>query len=259
MTTDTSPTGWDGIAGGDRGTPLAEWQAWAAARQPDPELTVPGDYRRLVVVAPHPDDEILGVGVTASRFAAAGVEVLIVAVTDGDASHPDSPTLSPDRLAALRVVESERACAALGLPAPVRLGIGDGLVAREEATLARAIADIVGDSGPSCLVLSTWRGDGHPDHEACGRAAAAACVATGARLVEYPVWTWHWASPGEPRVPWERRRRVVLDDADLAAKRAAVAEFTTQVAPLSARPGDEAILPPWILERLVTAEETVFW
>ncbi|MBB1042901.1 PIG-L family deacetylase, partial [Dietzia sp. Cai40] len=84
-------------------------------------------------------------------------------------------------------------------------------------------------------------------------------AATGARLVEYPVWAWHWAAPGDPRVPWARRRRVVLTDHELAAKRAAVSEFVTQVAPLSDRSGDEAILPDWVLDRLVTREETVFW
>ena len=111
------PAGWAGIGPGDRGTPAVDWARWLAGRAPDPAVTVPEGYRRLVVVAPHPDDEILGVGVTASRFAAAGVEVVVLAVTDGDASHPDSPTMSPRRLAGLRVEESRRACALLGLPA----------------------------------------------------------------------------------------------------------------------------------------------
>nr|WP_314034864.1 PIG-L family deacetylase [Dietzia sp. CH92] len=269
---------WSGIGLGDRGTPRARWDAWFAARRPDPVLGVPGGVRRLVVVAPHPDDEILGVGVTAARFAAAGVDVVVVAVTDGDASHPDSPTLTPERLAALRVEESRRACAVLGLPEPVRVGLPDGGVHAHEERLTEAIVSAVrgggsggrgpgdgaGERGPGhgaadCLVLCTWRGDGHPDHEAAGRAAAAACAATGARFAEYPVWTWHWAEPGDPRVPWHRRRRVVLTDTELAAKRAAIDEFVTQVAPLSDRPGDEAILPDWILDRLVTPEETVFW
>lgn len=253
-------TQWAGIGPGDRGTPHASWDAWLGARAPDPELTVPAGTRRLVVVAPHPDDEILGVGVTATRFAAAGVEVAIVAVTDGDASHPDSPTVTPAQLAALRVSESRRACVVLGLPEPVRVGLPDGGVHAHEARLAEAIAEAVGGApGPNCVVLSTWRGDGHPDHEASGRAAAEACAATGARLLEYPVWTWHWAEPGDPRVPWDRRRRVVLTESEFAAKQAAVGEFVTQIAPLSDQPGDEAILPDWILGRLVTREETVFW
>ena len=271
-------SGWTGIGLGDRGTPAAEWDRWFSGRAPDPEFTVPDGCRHLVVVAPHPDDEILGVGATAARFAAAGVKVTVLAVTDGDASHPDSPTMDPRRLSALRVEESRRACAVMGLGEPVRLGLPDGRVADHSAALTDAIAGsitgagavagavavagagaVAGAVGPDVLVLATWRGDGHPDHEASGRAAAAACAATGARLAEYPVWTWHWAGPGDPRVPWSHRRRVVLAAAELDAKRAAVAEFVTQVAPLSDQPGDEAILPDWILDRLVTAEETVFW
>ncbi|EYT64919.1 GlcNAc-PI de-N-acetylase [Dietzia sp. UCD-THP] len=255
----SEPEGWAGIGPGDRGTPATEWSRWLAGRVPDPVFPIPGRCRRLVVVAPHPDDEILGVGVTASRFAAAGVDVTVVAVTDGDASHPDSPTLSPHRLAELRVEESRTACSLLGLPGPVRLGLPDGKVREHLDHLTGAVTGIVDDGGPGTLVLATWRGDGHPDHEAVGQAAADACAATGAGLVEYPVWTWHWAAPGDPRVPWGRRRRVVLTDAELEAKRDAVSRFVTQVAPLSESPGDEAILPDWILERLVTREETVFW
>lgn len=242
----------------DRGTPSADWEAWFAGREPDPLLEVPGGCRRLVVVAPHPDDEVLGVGALAARAARAGVAVQVIAVTDGDASHPDSPTHSTQRLTARRVAESRRACAVLGLPEPVRLGMPDGRVADDEVPLAFALTEMLGAADPDTWVVATWRGDGHPDHEACGRAAATACAASGARLIEYPVWAWHWATPGDPRVPWQRRRRIALDRAELVAKREAVAEFATQIAPLSELPGDEVILPAWVVERLVSDEETVF-
>ena len=259
-------TAWDGIGPDDRGTPYDLWDAWFTKRTPDPELALPTGVRRLLVVAPHPDDEILGVGITAARAAAAGVEVVIVGVTDGDASHPDSPTLTGEQLRTLRVEESRRACAILGLPEPVRIGLPDGGVHAHEDRLAEALARLIAVGGETsarapgadCLVLSTWRGDGHPDHEASGRAAARACTQTGARLAEYPVWTWHWANPGDSRVPWDRRHRVRLDNSEIAAKRSAVDEFVTQIHPLSDRAGDEAILPGWILDRLLTREETVF-
>ena len=64
---------------------------------------------------------------------------------------------------------------------------------------------------PGTWCAATWRGDGHPDHEAVGRAAATAVERTGAVLVEYPVWMWHWALPGDPDVPWYRAHTVPLD------------------------------------------------
>ena len=44
--------------------------------------------RRLIVVAPHPDDEVLGAGGLLQQMQQAGVETVLVAVTDGEASHP---------------------------------------------------------------------------------------------------------------------------------------------------------------------------
>jgi LmbE family N-acetylglucosaminyl deacetylase len=40
-----------------------------------------------------------------------------------------------------------------------------------------------------------WRHDGHPDHDAAGRAATIASAAAGAPLLQYLVWAWHWADP----------------------------------------------------------------
>lgn len=66
------------------GTPEWRWRSWSRVFPP---LELAG-CRRLVVVAPHPDDEVLGVGGLMATAVGAGVELDIVAVTDGDASHP---------------------------------------------------------------------------------------------------------------------------------------------------------------------------
>src|SRR3546814_14981849 len=46
-------------------------------------MSLPFNARRVAVVAPHPDDEILGCGGTMARAAAAGAEVHVVVVTRG--------------------------------------------------------------------------------------------------------------------------------------------------------------------------------
>ena len=188
----------------------------------------------------------------------------VVAVTDGEASHPGSPTLTRAHLAMLRPGESEAALADLRVPLPpLRLGVPDGGVAAHEDEVAQRLAAVVdaatGRGDPGCTwVVTTWRGDGHPDHEAVGRAGAAACAVTGARLVEHPVWTWHWATLDDPRVPWGRARTLALPDHVRRAKGLAVSRFTTQVGALSPDPRDAAVLPPHVLARLLRERETLF-
>lgn len=244
------------------GTPEALWARWGRTFAP---FDLEG-CSRLVVAAPHPDDEVLGVGGLMALAAARGVEVVVVAVTDGEASHPGSPTLAPRHLAMLRPAETEAALADLGVgSSPLRLGVPDGAVAAHEDEVAQRLAAVTAlgrggrpaeDPGAT-WVVTTWRGDGHPDHEATGRAAATACAATGARLVEHPVWTWHWALPDDPRVPWERARTLALPADVQRAKEVAVSRFTTQVAPLSHHRADAAVLPPHVLARLLRAGETL--
>ncbi len=233
------------------GTPEDAWRPWLATRA-WPSWRSTGCRPRAVVVAPHPDDEVLGAGGLMALLAAAGTAVEVVAVTDGEASNPGG-SVPPAALAALRVAETEAALAALGVVARVtRLGLPDGGAAALEDPVRDALHLAPGD-----WLLGTWSGDGHPDHEAVGRACAAAAARDGARLLAYPVWTWHWATPDDPRVPWGRARRVPLPAAVQQAKARAVQAFRTQVAPLGPRPEDAPVLPPHVLARFARTEEVV--
>ncbi|MFC9434903.1 PIG-L deacetylase family protein [Nocardia sp. NPDC057030] len=238
-----------------RGTPERTWTRWRNRR---PELSLTG-WRRLIVVAPHPDDEVLSVGGLIALARAHGLPVTVVTVTDGEASHPGSPTCSPAELATLRVAESRRAAAELGVEPPIRLGIGDGKVAADEAAVTEALSRILtecGHAGAWCA--TTWRRDGHPDHEAVGRAAAAACAGTATRLLEFPVWMWHWATPEHPVVPGSRARTLTLPGPAIDAKLRAIAQFQSQILPMSEDPADQPILPPHVLDRFTGNTETYF-
>ncbi|GAA2616492.1 PIG-L deacetylase family protein [Paractinoplanes durhamensis] len=234
------------IAG--EGTTEGTWRAWAAMEQwPALSLDPPGPP---LVVAPHPDDEILGVAGLMTMLGAAD----LVAVTDGEASHPGSTVYPQEELAAIRQAETDEALRRLRVTTTVyRLGQPDGGIDEE-----RLAADLARLLTPGRWCLTTWRGDGHPDHETVGRATARACAATGARLLEYPIWAWHWAYPDDPDVPWDRARRVDLPPAAQAAKAAAIAAFPSQIAPLGPAEADAAILPPHVLARFARPFEVIF-
>ena len=231
------------------GTSEDWWRSWLTAH-PIPALQVP-PKKRAVIVSPHPDDETLALG----GLIAGHERCLLVAVTDGEASHPTSRVLRPAQLADRRRAERREALVRLGradLPR-VLLGLRDGAV--DATRLSEELSDIL---RPGDVCLATWRHDGHPDHEAVGRAAAAATGALGLPLWEYPVWTWHWATPADPRVPWHRARALHLTEELRSRKEHALEAFRTQIAPLGSAPDEAAVLPAPVLAHFRRAEEIVF-
>jgi LmbE family N-acetylglucosaminyl deacetylase len=209
------------------------------------ELAVPGPAHRLLVLAAHPDDETLGAAGLIAAAAANGAHVRVVVATDGEGSHPRSPTHRPGQLAELRRAEVRAALAALDPSIiPVFLGLPDGHISDHVGTLTRYLATHL----EGCTHLVTpWIEDAHPDHEAC--ATAAARVVKDAPAIQhwqFPIWVWHWGTPAD--LPWSRLRRLDLSRDDLARKQAALDCHRTQHSPLSAAPGDEAVLPEYVLE-----------
>jgi LmbE family N-acetylglucosaminyl deacetylase len=218
--------------------------SWTARLVDLPRLQLrPG--ANVLVVAAHPDDETLGAGGLIARAAATGCQVSIVIATDGEASHPDSPSHTPAQLAGIRRAEVHAAVRALHADARVRLlHLPDGAVADHRELLADALAD---DLSRADLVVSPWCGDGHPDHQACAEVVTR-LLAAHPQLPhwQYPIWFWHWADP-DAALP--HLARLDLDQFALAAKLRALNCHRSQHRPLSDAAGDEAILPPQVVAR----------
>jgi LmbE family N-acetylglucosaminyl deacetylase len=235
------------------GTPAPMWMA-ALDRAPLPVLDLsacPG----LVVVAAHPDDETLGLGATIAQLVASGVAVQVVSASDGGAAQPNASSSGQIRLETTRRHELCRAASVLGVPKPHSMGLPDGRLAEHENAITDSLVAVLEGHGTRAWCAATWRGDGHPDHEAVGRAAAAACDRTGATLLEYPIWMWHWAIPGDPAVPWDRARAARLSDWALIRKRDAAQCFRSQFVPSA---GAAPVLPPFVFSRLAAVGEIVF-
>ncbi len=206
------------------GTTEEAWQA-APAFQKMPrvfasDLVPPG--RRILVCAPHPDDEILPCAGLLSMLAER--EIVVIAVTDGEASHPGRA----EYLRRVRPAETGEALRRLGVEASVvRFGLPDGGLAGREPDLTERLARHFTWRD---IVLTPWRLDGHPDHEALTNAVAAAAAQRGcAQPIEMPIWGWHWVRPETGAFPWERAVRVDLDAPTLAAKSRAIQAFASQL------------------------------
>lgn len=162
-------------------------------------LSAPLDHLSgsLLVVAPHPDDESLGCGGLIAAATAAGVDVHIAFLTNGEQSHRGSVQFPPARLAARRMGEAIRAAGCLGitqsdhrlhflsLPDSRASDSGRALVMRAQRRLERLLHD-----ADIRLMLTTARTDPHCDHRFAFELAKRAAIRCGRRCLSYPVWTW---------------------------------------------------------------------
>jgi LmbE family N-acetylglucosaminyl deacetylase len=220
------------------GTDESAWAAWPGlAALPDAGDAGLAGVASAVIVAAHPDDEVLGAGGLIAALAASGARLRLVAVTDGEGSHRGRADRTT--LARRRTAETAAALRALGAETAdvVRLGLPDSGLAGREDELAAALKPLTAGFD---LCLAPWDRDMHSDHETAGRATRrvarpagrpgvpGAPGARGTWFMCYPIWMWHWASPGDRRVPWDRALRVPLAAPAAARKRAAIGCFASQ-------------------------------
>ena len=176
-----------------------------------PVLVLP-PLRRVLVLAPHPDDESIGAGGTIARLAGAGTHVTVLLVTDGEATigSPDGPAQTGRR----RRDEMALACAQLGVPPPVPLGLPDGELATVLPTLTDALRGILLDEAPDA-VIAPWPFERHEDHRVVTRALVAAAAG------DLPVYGY------ESHTPIPAPSHVFDISATLAHKRAALRAHAT--------------------------------
>lgn len=150
-----------------------------------PILATP-PFTKVLVLAAHPDDETAGCGGTIALLADAGATVEVAIATSGEATS--GADLEPGEVARRREAEGRRACGLLGARPPRYLSHADGGLPAALDALARDLGALVADVAPEAIFLP-WFLDGHPDHQALGRALERAGVPAGIELWGYETWT----------------------------------------------------------------------
>jgi LmbE family N-acetylglucosaminyl deacetylase len=192
--------------------------------------------KHVLVVAPHPDDETLGAGGFIATLRLRGIEVTVVAITDGENAYPEMPQLGQ-----IREREQVEALNRLGVDQNhiFRFRLPDSGLTECEQLLTECLLSVVSDG---MHLLAPWCRDFHPDHEACGRAAKVVAERKKVPLTSYFFWTWHRGTTelldGMKLVSFR------LGGRELRAKRDALACHRSQLEHPSGLP----ILPEYLLE-----------
>ena len=138
------------------------------------------EKRRILVVAPHPDDEAIAIGGNLALHQRLGSEVLTLYVTL-DAPAP-----------VVRKDEAERVARLLGFDHRF-LSFPDGSISRHEPALARAIADAIHSFRPE-VIYCPFPGDHHRDHQATSASTGVAVADTDYKgeVWCYELWSCLW-------------------------------------------------------------------
>jgi N-acetyl-1-D-myo-inositol-2-amino-2-deoxy-alpha-D-glucopyranoside deacetylase len=168
----------------------------------------PMTERSLLLVHAHPDDESIFTGATIAKYVAEGARVTLVTCTLGELGEiipPDLRHLFPDELGQHRIVELDRACAALGVTDHRFLGGAGrwrdsgmmGLPDNDDPRCfwranadeaAAALAEVIREVAADVIVTYDANGFyGHPDHIQAHRVARRAFEMTGAAGKFYTI------------------------------------------------------------------------
>jgi LmbE family N-acetylglucosaminyl deacetylase len=132
---------------------------------------------RVLVIAPHPDDEVLGCGGTMARLVEMGAQVEVAIVTEGK-----PPRYHPDGVEKLRA-EAAAAHALLGVTSTHYLGLPAAeLDSIPHAELNAAMGTLINATMPDTIFVP-FVGDIHLDHQLVFRATM---VAARPRQATYP-------------------------------------------------------------------------
>ena len=146
-----------------------------------------------LIVAPHPDDEVLGCAGLVQRLLSAGRQVDVVILSGGGKSHAGCCGIDEAELIGNRRQLSRRAAGIIGLP-PERLHFldyPDGSIAFDNAETGK-LRQLMAELKPDAVFVP-HRGEGWSDHLAAAEIARRLTEDDKAvRLFEYCVWFWYY-------------------------------------------------------------------
>lgn len=193
------------------------------------------DFRQVLVLAPHPDDDAFGCGGTLAHLAKAGAKINAAYLCDGAGGTPEgrnefgTPKKIDKNLIEIRKKETQAAAAILGISSTAFFGYPDGKLAAGSSAIA-GIVTLIKTVKPDIILVPSFL-DNHPDHRVTNEILLNALsnreVYFTGQIWAYEIWT--------PLCP----NRLVPINQVCEAKKRAIAQHQSQ---LKTRGYDKAIL-----------------
>jgi LmbE family N-acetylglucosaminyl deacetylase len=152
-----------------------------------PDVVLPTAGQRVLVFAPHPDDETIAAGGYISESVGRKARVRIVLVTDGNKHHLETVRYREFKASARTLGVSESELIFLNYP--------DGKLERQNRAGVYAVLKKQIDDYDPDIVIYPHLGDKHPDHAISGQLVKAALAHSARRRIGYRYLVHHEGFP----------------------------------------------------------------
>lgn len=181
----------------------------------------------MLILAPHPDDEIIGCGGLIARMVKEEHALHVVVLSGGGASHKECCRVGENELVAERRKLTIRAAEVVGLAKENIhfLDFTDGKISEKDAENMKRLQAIFTQLKPE-RILVPHHGEGWPDHLAARRIGLQ--LASGVTEVyEYCVWFWYYR---QGTLDWRNAQILKMTGEEHSQKLAATDAYTKPLA-----------------------------
>lgn len=188
------------------------------------------NQKNILVLAPHPDDDVFGCGGTLKKIADSGGSITVAYFCDGSAGVPATNSKFETRnskLIEIRKEEAKKSAEILGIKEQIFFGYPDGKLAAGSASL-KALNDLIHTVKPDIIFVPSFL-DNHPDHRVVNEILI---NILSQEKFTGEIWAYEVWSPLFPN-------RIVNITNNIDAKKQAMAAHASQ---LNSRGYDKAIL-----------------
>lgn len=182
----------------------------------------------VLIVAPHPDDEVIGCGGLISRLVSQGNIPYIIIMTGGEGSHRGCCSISGEEIRTARRMLTRNALAILEIPQDHihELDFPDGGIDAKHGQI-KELKKIIRDISPKSVFVPHW-GEGWHDHVSTAEIVKSILPKTTG-VYEYCVWMWYynvWCG-----LDWKNAYKLALKPEEHSKKLKALDTYVKPMAP----------------------------
>lgn len=198
---------------------------------------------RILILAPHPDDEVIGCGGLIARIVAEGRTPHIVILSGGEGSHRGCCGLGKDEITSARRRLTDDALRVLSVDREYiyELNFPDGGISPLHSEAAK-LKQLIDEIAPDTVFVPHW-GEGWPDHVNAAKMVKE-MLPIGTEVYEYCVWMWYynvWRG-----LDWRNARRLKMTPREHQLKLEAMDAYIRPLAPCG-NPWS-GVLPPLFIK-----------